>query len=200
MRSFVVIDIETTGFSKTGDEIIQIGAVKVKEGLMVGTYETNVKPIRYIPKKITELTGIKQSDVEGARVIEEVLPEFYDFCEGLPLVAHNLTFDYGFLREKGKKQGLDFSRGCSQKGVCTLKLSRKLYPHLKKHSLTTMVEEHKLEVDSTRLHSALYDAKLCTQLYCSILRESPEYEYLKEGTLLEEKEEKQKPIKTLSFK
>ena len=95
--SYVVYDIETTGFSQTYDRMIEIAAVKVYQGGIIEQFETFVNPQMPISKKITDLTSITDEDVADAPTIEEILPKFMEFCEGSILVAHNARFDVGFV-------------------------------------------------------------------------------------------------------
>ena len=128
---FVVFDIETTGFSGKFAEIIEIGAVKISKNGIVDRFSEFIKPTNPIPYHITELTSITNDMVEGARSIDEVLPEFLEFSKGCVLVAHNATFDVGFIKKKAEDAGLraDFCY------VDTLALSRRLITNIKGISL-----------------------------------------------------------------
>ena len=106
MDSYVVFDIETTGFNSVNDRIIEIGAVRVVEGEIKETFSEFVNPERPIPYKITQLTTITDDMVKDAGTIEEILPQFLRFCEGSVLVAHNAGFDTGFIRENAKRLNL----------------------------------------------------------------------------------------------
>lgn len=97
--SYVVFDIETTGFSPVKNRIIEIGAVKVVEGKIVDRFSTFVNPRVPIPFRIEQLTSINDEMVMDAPGIEEVLPEFLKFCEGTIFVAHNANFDMSFIME-----------------------------------------------------------------------------------------------------
>lgn len=103
MDSYVVFDIETTGFNSVNDRIIEIGAVRVVEGEIKETFSEFVNPERPIPYKITQLTTITDDMVKDAGTIEEILPQFLKFCEGSVLVAHNAGFDTGFILRKCEK-------------------------------------------------------------------------------------------------
>ncbi len=94
----MVFDIETTGFSSKNDKIIEIGAVKLKDGEIVDSFSTFVDPKVNIPYKITELTSITQNMVNGQPTIDEVLPKFMEFVGDSVLVAHNAAFDVGFIK------------------------------------------------------------------------------------------------------
>ena len=100
--SYVVFDIETTGFSEIEDRIIEIGAVKVENGEITEKFSCFVNPEIPIPFEIVNLTGITDEMVLEAETIEKVLPDFLTFCEGSVLVAHNAGFDVGFIKQKAK--------------------------------------------------------------------------------------------------
>ena len=103
--AYVVFDIETTGFSPIKNKIIEIGAVKVEAGKIVDRFSTFVNPQVPIPFHIERLTGIDDSMVVGARTIEEILPEFLNFCEGAVMVAHNASFDMSFIIHNANAAG-----------------------------------------------------------------------------------------------
>lgn len=131
MDSYVVFDIETTGFNSVNDRIIEIGAVRVVEGEIKETFSEFVNPERPIPYKITQLTTITDDMVKDAGTIEEILPQFLKFCEGSVLVAHNAGFDTGFIRENAKRLNLPYDHTV----VDTLGLARCLMGHLGKFTL-----------------------------------------------------------------
>ena len=126
MDSYVVFDIETTGFNSVNDRIIEIGAVRVVEGEIKETFSEFVNPERPIPYKITQLTTITDDMVKDAGTIEEILPQFLKFCAGSVLVAHNAGFDTGFIRENAKRLNLPYDHTV----VDTLGLARCLMGHL----------------------------------------------------------------------
>ena len=96
-EEYIIFDLETTGLSPKFAEIIEIGAVKVKNGMIVDRFRTYVDPIRPIPKMITELTGISEKQTKGAPRIEEAVALFIDFINDSVLIAHNAPFDCRFL-------------------------------------------------------------------------------------------------------
>ena len=151
MDSYVVFDIETTGFNSVNDRIIEIGAVRVVEGEIKETFSEFVNPERPIPYKITQLTTITDDMVKDAPTIEEMFPKVLEFIKGTVLVAHNATFDIGFLKTVAKDLGYEFDYTY----VDTLPLARKLYPELKKHKLGKIAEHLKIKVEVA--HRALDD-------------------------------------------
>lgn len=166
MNNYVVFDLETTGLANTS-RILEIGAWKVKDGVQVGKFNTLINPKCHIPRDATLINRITDDMVSDALGIEEVLPQFYDFCEGLPFLGHNVSFDYNILVNRGKEVGLDFTLNNTRQGLCTLKISKKLYPDYS-HKLGELVKKFNLEVSTTsdrKLHSALYDAYMCKRLY-----------------------------------
>ncbi|MGL5647160.1 MAG: PolC-type DNA polymerase III [Clostridium sp.] len=150
---YVIFDLETTGFSPKNDKIIEIGAVKIKNGKIIDRFSEFVYPERNIPYKITELTGITDTMVEGAKTIEEILPDFLEFCKGNVLVAHNAAFDTSFIKHNCRLQNLKYDFTV----LDTVPLSRFLYPELKKVKLN-IVAKH-LGISLENHHRAVDDAK-----------------------------------------
>ncbi|MBE7059743.1 MAG: PolC-type DNA polymerase III [Ruminococcaceae bacterium] len=155
---FVVFDIETTGLHCQEDKIIEIGAVKIKNGNITERFSTFVNPHMKLSQLTTELTSIKDSDVENAPSIEEVLPKFLDFCKNTVLVAHNATFDVGFIRVNAARLSLPFEF-CY---VDTLNLCRALYSERKTHSLAAMTKH--LNIELLHHHRAVDDAEATAEI------------------------------------
>lgn len=151
--TFVVFDLETTGFSPKNDKIIEIGAVKIKEGKIIDRFSEFVNPERNIPYKITELTGITDSMVENSETIETILPKFMEFCNGTVLVAHNAGFDTSFIKHNCTLLNLPYDYSV----LDTVPLARFLYPELKKVKLN-IVAKH-LGISLENHHRAVDDAK-----------------------------------------
>ena len=107
MKEYVSVDVETTGLAPKQDKIIEIGAVRVRDGQIVESFTSFVNPGRILPAHITELTGILQEQVDEAEPMESVLPAFLEFAGDLPLVGHRILFDYGFL----KRAAVNMRRG-----------------------------------------------------------------------------------------
>ncbi len=151
---FCVFDIETTGLSFAEDKITEIGAVIVKDGEIISTYNSLVNPERPIPAEITQLTGISDEMVKNERTIDLVLPEFLDFVKDRILVAHNAKFDTGFIRKMCELQGIEFNYTY----IDTVALSKYVNPELKRHKLNIIAEHYKL--GDFNHHRACDDAEM----------------------------------------
>ncbi|MBP5426457.1 MAG: PolC-type DNA polymerase III [Clostridiales bacterium] len=149
---FVVFDIETTGLDSKKEQIIEIGAVKIKNGQEVDKFSEFIKPTVPIPPFITELTGITDDMVAESLGVEEVLPKFLEFAKGCVLVAHNAPFDLGFVKEFASRLKLSVENSV----LDTLMLSRRMFPNLSKHKLN-IVAKH-LGVSLLNHHRAVDDA------------------------------------------
>ncbi|MDZ5034413.1 exonuclease domain-containing protein, partial [Clostridium perfringens] len=149
--TYVVFDIETTGFSAKNDKIIEIGAVKIKGREVIDTFSEFIYPKCRIPYKITELTGITDEMVKDADSIEVVLPKFMEFIKDSVVVAHNSAFDTGFIKKNCTDLGLEFNSTI----VDTVPLARFLYPELKRVKLN-LVAKH-LGVSLENHHRAVDD-------------------------------------------
>ena len=156
---FVVFDLETTGLSPTTCKIIEIGAVTIKGFEVVSRYGKFVNPGIPISKEITELTSITDDDVKDAEPIEKVLPEFLEYIGDRLLIAHNASFDTGFVRAASKQLGLKFENAY----LDTLALSRFLNPDLKRHKLDTIAKYYELE--DFHHHRAVDDAEILAQIF-----------------------------------
>ncbi len=160
---FVVFDIETTGFSPIHNRIIEIGAVKIENGEMTGKFSTFVNPDVPIPFEIEKLTGINDEMVIGAPMIEQVLPQFMEFCQGAVLVAHNANFDMGFIMENAARLGLprDFTY------VDTVGIARLLLPHQAKHTLDAVAKT--LGISLENHHRAVDDAQATAEIFVKFI-------------------------------
>lgn len=156
--SFVCFDFETTGLGRD-DKIIEIGAVKVKDGFMVARYSSLVDPCQPIDSMITKITGIDDEMVKGKPTIDQLIPSFYDFTEGLPLVAHNAPFDCRFLERDAKACGYYFDHEVFD----TLRYAKKVLPELPCHKLVALTEM--LGIEQRDAHRAWCDAEATARLY-----------------------------------
>ena len=134
---YVVFDIETTGLSPTNNRIIEIGAVRIKDGRIQDTFSEFVNPEVPIPYTITKLTSITDAMVQNAPTIEVILPKFLEYIGDASVVAHNATFDTGFIRENAKRLGLVFDSTI----VDTMTLAHILLPELGKYTLDRLCKQ-----------------------------------------------------------
>lgn len=156
--TYVVFDIETTGFSSSYDKIIEIGAVKIQNGLIIDSFSTFINPEVKIPYRITELTGITNDMVNDAYTIDKVLPEFIEFINGSVLVAHNANFDTSFIRKNCNRLNIKFSYPVMD----TIPLAKYLFPELNKYKLN-IVAKH-LGISLENHHRAVDDAKATAEI------------------------------------
>ncbi len=155
-NSYVAIDIETTGLEPRLDKITEIAALRVVDGAVDGRYVTLVNPRRPLGERIVELTGITDGMVASAPAIEEVIGPMVRFCGDLPLLGHNILFDYSFLKRAAVNAGLEFER----EGIDTLNLCRAFMPPERKKNLSSacafyrirQVEAHRAEADALSAH------------------------------------------------
>lgn len=162
-KSFVVFDFETTGLDNKTCEIIEIGAVKIEGGKIVSTFSTFIKPSQPIPQEITDLTGITDKMVEDSPKINYVIPDFYKYCYGCGLVAHNIAFDYGFLSQIAKKMNYNFDNPQYD----TLNIARQKLLGLRNFKLETVAE--RLGVSLVGAHRAVNDAMATAKCFLKLL-------------------------------
>lgn len=162
--TFVVFDLETFGLNSHKNEIIEIGAIKLKGTRIVDTFSSFVNPNKIIPKRISELTHITQDMVDNAPAIEDVLPKFLEFTKDAVMVAHNSAFDMGFIRRDAKKyMGIDYKPPV----IDTLQMARDLYPDLKGYNLDRLNKTFKLSLENH--HRAIDDAQSTAKLFIMFL-------------------------------
>jgi DNA polymerase-3 subunit epsilon len=148
----VFVDIETTGGSARTSRVLEVAAVRVEPDGTSREFSTLIDPETYVPANITRITGITSGDIKGAPRFNEVADELADIMSGAVFVAHNVRFDYSFLKMEFTQLGIDFS----PKLLCTVRLSRALYKLEKGHSLAKLIERHDIPV--LVRHRALADA------------------------------------------
>ncbi|KXH80016.1 PolC-type DNA polymerase III [Sporosarcina sp. HYO08] len=173
--TFVVFDVETTGLSAVYDTIIELAAVRVRNGEIIDTFERFANPHHPLSSTTTELTGITDDMVKNAPEVEEVIKDFVEFIGDSVLVAHNAKFDMGFFYEASKKAGLP---AVAYPVIDTLELARFLLPELRNHRLNTLAKRYNIEL--TQHHRAIYDTEATAYLFIQFLKESFEkgIEYL----------------------
>ena len=157
--TFVVFDIETTGFSALRDKIIEIGAVRVEDGKIVGRFSEFVNPRIPIPFRIEKLTSINDSMVAGADSIDVILPRFVEFCRGAVMVAHNAEFDMSFIEKNCGDLGIE----TDYTSVDTVGMARFLLPQLNRFKLDTVAKA--VGVSLEHHHRAVDDAECTAQIF-----------------------------------
>lgn len=164
---YVIFDLETTGLSNRLDDIIEFGAVKMKESEIIDRKQFFINPKRKIPVSISELTHIQQSDVDGARPIEEEFDTIKDFIGDAILVAHNATFDVGMLNAAARKLGRpEFTNPV----IDTLPASYSMMD-LRSYRLGNVCRHYEVDYDGEGAHRADYDAEVLSQVFLYMLRE-----------------------------
>lgn len=147
------VDVETTGTSATRDRIIDIGIVRVEDGKIVEEYESLVNPMAYVSPYISQMTSITQEMLYRAPQFEEIKSKVYELLDGTTFVAHNAQFDYAFIKQEFARLETKFSA----KMLCTVRLSRILYPQFHHHNLDAIIE--RFGIDVGKRHRAFPDAK-----------------------------------------
>lgn len=160
---FVVFDIETTGLDAEKDKLTEIGAVKIIGGTITETFSTFVNPGIHISEFITKLTGITDSMVEEAPAIEQALDAFMEFTGSLPVVAHNASFDTGFIKYNLRTLGKSFDNII----IDTLQLSRNLFPELGKYKLNLVAKHLGVKLDNH--HRAVDDSGAAARIFLKCL-------------------------------
>ena len=154
----VFLDLETTGGSAAYDRIIEIGLVEIDCGRLIGEWSTLVNPERFVPPAIQNLTGITEEMVATAPSFAQIAPQLAARLEGKVLAAHNARFDYGFLRNEFQRSGIRYSA----RVLCTVKLSRRLFPQHRRHNLDALMMRH--AIFCIDRHRALGDAQVLWSL------------------------------------
>ena len=151
--NLAIVDLETTGASAPYDRIIEVGIKRIEQGRPVQTYETLVNPQCRIPAWIQRLTGITDAQVSHAPTFDRIVGDIRSLLADCVFVAHNVRFDYGFLRQEFARLEQPLTLPC----LCTVRLSRLLYPRFRQHGLSALIERFALPC--ARRHRALDDAE-----------------------------------------
>jgi DNA polymerase III subunit alpha, Gram-positive type len=167
--TYVVFDVETTGLSAVYDTIIELAAVKIKGGEIIDRFESFANPHRPLSATIINLTHITDDMVQDAPEVDEVLKKFHEWVDDSVLVAHNASFDMGFLNVGYKKIGYEKAKNPV---IDTLELGRFLYPELKNHRLNTFTK--KFDIVLTQHHRAIYDAEATGYVLLKMLKDALE--------------------------
>ncbi|MDL2212266.1 PolC-type DNA polymerase III, partial [Erysipelotrichaceae bacterium OttesenSCG-928-M19] len=160
--TYVFFDFETTGLNSESDDIIEIGAIKYQNGLEIDRFQSFVKPEKKVSLFIKELTGITDNHLANAPTIETILPDFVSFYEGCVLVAHNASFDVGFLKYNLDKIN---EKPLTNSIIDTLQLSRVLDKKRKVHNLGACARSYGIKYDADIAHRADYDAVILAQVF-----------------------------------
>nr|WP_255639434.1 3'-5' exonuclease [Deinococcus betulae] len=170
----VVFDLETTGLSPERDGIVEIGAVRIVDGQVDESqkYETLVRPTSeggqalLIPWRAEQVHGISNEMVRRAPAIAEVLPEFLEFVNGWPVVAHNIGFDGSFMRVNARRQGLTWQPAAEH---CTVQLSRRAFPKERAHNLNAVADRLGLNFAPGGRHRSYGDVQVTAQAYLRLM-------------------------------
>lgn len=162
VSSYIAVDLETTGLDPKMDKIIEIGAVRVIDGVITARYETFVNPYRKLEEHVKALTGITDRQIESAPGISTVIGEFLEFSKKLPILGHHVIFDFSFLKRAAVNEGKGFER----QGIDTLKLARNFMPPEEKKNLKAACEYFGIKQEQS--HRALSDCLAAHHLYQEI--------------------------------
>jgi DNA polymerase-3 subunit epsilon len=177
LNRYLLLDLETTGATPLKDRITEIALIRFEDGQEVDRWQTLVNPETNIPDFIQSITGITNEMVEDAPTFEQVAGELLDYLDDAVMCAHNVRFDHGFLKAEFKRIGINLK----QKVLCTVKLSRKLYPQYKSHGLSAIIERHNLTC--TQRHRAMGDVEVMAQ-FIELAKEELGLEALQEAVFL----------------
>lgn len=163
--NYVALDVETTGLNPARDRLLEIGAARILDGEVCETYSTLIDTGIPVPARIQELTGITDEMQREGKRIETAIREILDFCRELPVLGHNVQFDYGFLKQNAVNQGLEFEK----EAFDTLKIARKFLPDIPSKTLTALCAHY--QVAPGRSHRALDDALSAHQVFRKLWEE-----------------------------
>ena len=167
--TYVVFDVETTGLSAIYNDLIQVAASKMYKGNIVAEFDEFINPGHPLSAFTTELTGITDDHVKNAKPLVQVLKEFQEFCKDTVLVAHNATFDVGFMNANYERHGLP---KITQPVIDTLEFARNLYPEYKRHGLGPLTKRFGVALEHH--HMANYDAEATGRLLFIFIKEVAE--------------------------
>ena len=167
--TYVVFDVETTGLSAVYNKLIQVAASKMHKGNVIEQFDEFINPGHPLSEFTTQLTGITDDMVRGSKPLEQVLKEFQAFCQGSILVAHNATFDVGFMNMNYQRHQLP---EITQPVIDTLEFARNLYPEFKRHGLGPLTKRFQVSLESH--HLANFDAEATGRLLFIFLNDAKE--------------------------
>ncbi|MCX6732644.1 MAG: 3'-5' exonuclease [Candidatus Roizmanbacteria bacterium] len=166
-KSLAIVDVETTGMSARHNRVIEIAIIRIEGNKIADTFTTCINPEIHIPSFITHLTGISQKDVDGAPIFGKVKHKVKKILKGATFVAHNAWFDYSFIQNEFERVSIPFE----SKRCCTVRLSRRLYPQYKSHSLASVIDRCGFGYENR--HRAYDDAFVVWQLLKKIKKDIP---------------------------
>ena len=167
--TYVVFDVETTGLSAIYNDLIQVAASKMYKGNIIAEFDEFINPGHPLSAFTTELTGITDDHVKNAKPLIQVLKEFQEFCKDTVLVAHNASFDVGFMNANYERHGLP---KITQPVIDTLEFARNLYPEYKRHGLGPLTKRFGVALEHH--HMANYDAEATGRLLFIFIKEVAE--------------------------
>ncbi|MBC7544163.1 MAG: 3'-5' exonuclease [Candidatus Sericytochromatia bacterium] len=164
-QSFIVVDIETTGYGPPEHAITEIAALRIWQGQVTDRYATLVNPRRPIPSNIVQLTGITNHMVANAPSLADVMQEFWLFAGPAPLVAHNSSFDRRFLNHAAEQA---LGKSLENPDLCTVRMARKIHPELPSRSLGPLAEHYGISINGR--HRAMGDAEATATIFLQFLQ------------------------------
>ena len=186
LQNFICIDLETTGLNPKRDRIIEIGAVKVRNGIITETFQQLIDPKQQLEERVELLTGISTKELEGNPTIQQILPDLKEFLEEDVLLGHRVLFDYSFLKRAFTNEKISFER----KGIDTLKLARQFVTDCESKKLESLCKHYGI---MHQAHRALGDALATVELYQKLVESYYNAEAF-EPKPLEFKVKKESPI------
>lgn len=180
LDNYVVLDLETTGLDPKKDKIIEMGAVRIRDGNIVDSMKSYVNQGKKIPENVSALTGIKNEQLSGAPEYKDIIPTLLEFLGEDVLIGHSILFDYSFFKRAAVNMGLDYN----PKAIDTLKIARKYLPLLESRSLPYLCKYYKLDYIS---HRALEDATATAMLYQRLCQDFDSFEREKEDEVFQPK-------------
>lgn len=161
-KPLAIVDVETTGGNAMYGRIIDVAVIRIEKGRVVKEFQSLVNPDRFVPHEIELLTGISSESLSHAPMFYSIARELFKMLDGVIFVAHNARFDYGFIKNEFRRLGREFSAKC----LCTVKLSRKLFPMHRNHNLDSVMTRHGIECPAR--HRAMGDARVVMDFLCKV--------------------------------
>lgn len=188
INTYIALDLETSGVNPASDKIIEIGMAKIVDGEVVSTYNKLFDPSLELSDRITQITGISNEMLKGMPKINDCINEIIDFTGDLPLLGHNIIFDYSFLKKAAVNNNLRFEK----KGIDTLKIARRLLNDVPHKNLEYLCSY--FQIDPGNSHRALSDALSAKKLYDRLYEIKPEDDAFETAIQLNYSVKKDTPI------